>query len=177
MLYNHGTAYFWKSLANATYPSGAVWMIDNILPEMKVLDASNIPIVGVVSDNAAVNTKFYNLLIEHPKFSHIIRVPCFAHIIQLYVNALLKLPGIKEVILFMIKIINAFQNNGEYRQKLRVLQVLEIEARKDAIAAEREELSQRYNDEVEDIEVITNNTAASKTTHSKNEGLFSLYAL
>jgi hypothetical protein len=79
-----------------------------------------VKIVGIVMDNASVNLKLYERVQE--VYPHFIRLPCTAHIVQLCVQKILKIPSIQKVIAFMDLILTTFRSNNALHNKLKKIQ-------------------------------------------------------
>jgi hypothetical protein len=106
LLLSQGNAYFLKSYENKYDSTNSEWLLNTLQPLFQLLDEKGVEIAGLVMDNASINLKLYELLKE--KIPHLIHLPCSAHILQLCVNGILNMNGVREVVEFMDTILNIF---------------------------------------------------------------------
>jgi hypothetical protein len=119
------TPYFLKTIENNYESVNGEFLFTNIAPIIEDLHSRGVKIVGIVMDNASVNLKLYECIQEI--YPHFIRLPCTAHIVQLCVHKILKVPSIQKVINFMELILSTFRSTSALHNKLKTLQCDDID--------------------------------------------------
>jgi hypothetical protein len=120
LLFHEGVPFFWDTIENIFERTNSSYMFKVLSPTIEYLLKMKVKIISVVMDNASTNIRFFELLKKEIPF--LINIPCSAHLLQLCVNKILKLPSVKSIIDTMIHILDTFKSNNNYLLELRNLQ-------------------------------------------------------
>jgi hypothetical protein len=116
MAISKGTAYYIKSIPNASDFNTATWLEQHIQPVVDDLILHGIKINAFVTDNGSTETSVRDRL---SFIYNITSIPCAAHTLQLIVRFILKKHEVNDVVSFFDGIINSFTNNKPLRLKLK----------------------------------------------------------
>jgi hypothetical protein len=125
LLFHEGVPFFWDTIENIFERTNSSYMFKVLSPTIEYLLKMKVKIISVVMDNASTNIRFFELLKKEIPF--LINIPCSAHLLQLCVNKILKLPSVKGIIDTMIHILDTFKSNNNYLLELRNLQASKLQ--------------------------------------------------
>jgi hypothetical protein len=111
-----GVAYYWKSIVMDTERSTADCQYPHVKEAIQSIISAGVLVVGLVTDNEAVNGALHRKLVEDYPF--LVHVPCAAHTIQLAVKKIVGLNVVVDSIRGMTAILSAFEKSKDYRIQL-----------------------------------------------------------
>lgn len=116
LIIHQNIPFFWRSIENYTEATTAQWMLEQLLPILDEMLSKKINIIAIVMDNASVNKKLYEHL--HHRYRFLLHIPCASHVLHLCVMKILAIPCLKELIEWMISLLEKFRSNNAYRLQL-----------------------------------------------------------
>lgn len=102
---NEGKEYFLKRISNVSEINSAPWIFDRIKPVIQDLLDKGVNIVGFVTDNASNMLNVCDMVSKEWPFIN--TVPCIAHIIQIIVKKLLRIPAFQVILLVCVSFFSA----------------------------------------------------------------------
>lgn len=120
LLFHDHVPFYWDTVENAFERNDGNIMYKYVYPILKNLMDKNVKIIAITMDNASPNKKLYKLLRE--EMPMLLNIPCAAHVLQLCVRRILKLPEILPIIKWMMDLLNTFRSDQASLLQLRRLQ-------------------------------------------------------